>query len=112
MKIRLSNTWNNPVLSSSSPNLIIDPHNDLHPVALIAQLVEHCIGIAEVWVSSPVSPEIFRLFSLLRKVGIHVNLRGILRGLKKGLKKAKDAPNPRAAHQVGGGLFGCPYINF
>ena len=22
------------------------------------------------------------------------------------------ASNPRAAHQVGGGLFGCPYINF
>ena len=30
--------------------LIIEPHNDLHPVGLIAQLVEQCTGIAEVWV--------------------------------------------------------------
>ena len=28
--------------------LIIDPHNDLLPVGLRAQLVEHCTGIAEV----------------------------------------------------------------
>ena len=28
--------------------LIIDPHNDLLPVGLIAQLVDHCTGIAKV----------------------------------------------------------------
>ena len=33
--------------------LIIDPHNDLLPVGLIAQLVEHCTGIAEVRVQVP-----------------------------------------------------------
>jgi len=30
--------------------LKIDPHNDQFPVCLMAQLVEHCPGIAEVWV--------------------------------------------------------------
>ena len=28
--------------------LVIDPHDKLLPVGLIAQLVEHCTGIAEV----------------------------------------------------------------
>ena len=48
-----------------------------------------------------------------------MNLNGILRGLKEGIKERKlflehqqtVAPNPRA-HQVGRGLFRCPYINF
>ena len=30
-------------------------------VQLIAQLVEHCTGIAEVWVQIPLKPEFFRL---------------------------------------------------
>ena len=34
--------------------LIIDPQNDRLPVGLIAQLVEHCTGIAEVRVRIPV----------------------------------------------------------
>lgn len=32
---------------------LIDPHNDQRPVGLIAQLVEHCTGIAGVWVLFP-----------------------------------------------------------
>ena len=28
--------------------LLIDPHNDLLPVSVIAQLLEHCAGIGEV----------------------------------------------------------------
>ena len=35
--------------------LIIDPHNELLPVGLIAQLVEHCTGITEVRVQIPIS---------------------------------------------------------
>ena len=50
--IRCSNTWQISVLSlsifKSTYGLIIDPHNDLLSVGLIAQLVEHCTGIAEV----------------------------------------------------------------
>ena len=42
--------------------LIIDPHNDLLPVGLIAQLVEHCTGIAEVRVWIPVQAWIFQAF--------------------------------------------------
>ena len=42
--------------------LIIDPHNDQHPVGLVAQLVELCSGIAEVKVRVPFRPEIFRSF--------------------------------------------------
>ena len=34
--------------------LIYDPHNDLLPVGLIAQLLGNCIGIAEVRVRIPV----------------------------------------------------------
>ena len=34
--------------------LIIDPHNNLLPVGLIMQLVEHCTGIAGVRVQIPV----------------------------------------------------------
>ena len=30
--------------------LKIDPYNDQFPVCLIAQLVEHCPGIEQVWV--------------------------------------------------------------
>ena len=33
--------------------LIINPHNNQLPVGLIAQMVEHCTGIAEVSVSVP-----------------------------------------------------------
>ena len=29
-------------------------HNDQLPVGLIAQLVEHCTGITEVWVQIPI----------------------------------------------------------
>ena len=49
--------------------VIIDPHNDLLPVGLIAPLVEHCTVIAEVGVQIPVraGPEVFRPFSLLLK---------------------------------------------
>ena len=39
--------------------LMIDPHNDQLPVGVVAQLVEHCSGIAEVWVRVPYRP-IFR----------------------------------------------------
>ena len=35
-------------------HLIIDPHNNLLPVGLKAQLVEHCTGIAEVRVWIPI----------------------------------------------------------
>ena len=28
--------------------LIMDPHNDQHPVGLIVQMVEHCTGLSEV----------------------------------------------------------------
>ena len=41
---------------------IIDPHNDQLSVILIAQLVEHYTGIAEVSVRVPFRSEIFRLF--------------------------------------------------
>lgn len=37
---------------------LIDPHNEQLPVGLIAQLAEHCTGIAGVWVRIPsVRPE-------------------------------------------------------
>ena len=49
------------------PNLITDPHNDLLPVGLVAQLVEHCAGIAEVRIRIPLQAWIFRSFSLLLK---------------------------------------------
>ena len=34
-------------------------HNNLLPVGLMAQFVEHCTGIAEVMGSNPVGPEFF-----------------------------------------------------
>ena len=40
----------------------LDPHNDHLPVGLIAQLVEHCTGIAEVRDRIPFGPEFFRSF--------------------------------------------------
>ena len=42
--------------------LIVDPHNNLLPVGLIAQLVEHCTGIAEARVGIPVQAWIFQAF--------------------------------------------------
>ena len=42
--------------------LSLDPHNDQLPVTLIAQLVEHCTGIAQVRARVPFQPELFRLF--------------------------------------------------
>ena len=42
--------------------LIIAPHNDLLPVGLITQLVEHCTGIAEVRVGIPFRPKFLWLF--------------------------------------------------
>ena len=42
--------------------LVIDPYNDLLPAGLIAQLVEHCTGTAEVWVRIPVQASIFQAF--------------------------------------------------
>ena len=36
--------------------LIVDPHNDLLPVGVVAQLVEHCTAIAEVRVRIPRLP--------------------------------------------------------
>ena len=39
--------------TSTIYGLIIDPHNNQLPVGLIAQLVEHCTGIAEVRVLVP-----------------------------------------------------------
>jgi len=42
--------------------LIIDPHNHLLPVGLIAQLVEHCTGILEVGVGIPVQAWNFQAF--------------------------------------------------
>ena len=45
---------------------IIDPHNDQLPVDLIAQLVEHCTGIAGVWVHVLLRPEFFRPFVRFR----------------------------------------------
>ena len=40
--------------------LIINPHNDLLPVGLIAQLVEHCTDITGVEFASSFKPEKFR----------------------------------------------------
>ena len=34
--------------------IVINPHNDLLPIGLTAQLGEHCTGIAEVRVRIPV----------------------------------------------------------
>ena len=53
------------------------------------------------------------------KVGVNANLDGILKRFKEGIKERKlflehqqtVAPSPRA-HQVGRGLFECPYISF
>ena len=42
--------------------IVIDPHNDLLPVGLTAQLGEHCTGIAEVRVRIPVQAWIFQAF--------------------------------------------------
>jgi len=39
--------------------LIMDPHNDQLPVALIAQLVDHCTGIADFRVEAQIRPEFF-----------------------------------------------------
>ena len=39
---------------------MIDPRNDLLPVGLIAQLVEHCTGIVEVRVGIPMQAWIFQ----------------------------------------------------
>ena len=42
--------------------LIIDQHDDQLPFGLIAQLVEHCTGIAEVRIRVTFRPEFFRPF--------------------------------------------------
>ena len=42
--------------------LITDPHNNLLPVGLIAQLVEHCTSITEVTVGIPAQVWIFEAF--------------------------------------------------
>ena len=97
-KIRISNTW----------DIIIEPHNDQHPVGLIAQLVE------QVRVSIPVQRSRWSL-----KWG-YTWIEEHFKGFKEGIKERKlflehkktVAPNPKAAHQVGRGLLGCPYINF
>ena len=56
--ISSSNTWKNLVLSSFNDLhiyvFIINPHNDVLPVSLIAELMEHCTGIAEARVRIPV----------------------------------------------------------
>ena len=44
--------------------LIIDPHNDLLPVGLIAQLVEHCTSVTEVRIWVPFRQEFFKPFFL------------------------------------------------
>ena len=53
--------------------LIFNQHNDLLPVGLIIQLVEHCTGIAGVGVWSPIQfrPESFWSFLMLLKQRFH-----------------------------------------
>ena len=52
------------------------------------------------------SPEIFRPVWLLFKVGVHVNLKEGIKERKLFLEhQQKVAPNPRAAHHFGRGLF-------
>lgn len=53
--------------------LFMDPHNDRLPVDLVAQMVEHCIGIAELRVRVPFRPE----FSLLKKYWKTTNITNI-----------------------------------
>ena len=47
------------VIYSSFYRFIWNQHNDQFPVGLLAQLVEHCTGIAEVMGSNPVQAWIF-----------------------------------------------------
>ena len=56
------NTWIFTYLKYGLEWLIVDPHNDLQPVGLIAQLVEHCTDSAEVRVRIPVQAWIFPAF--------------------------------------------------
>ena len=68
--------------------LIIDSHNDQLPVGLIAQLEEHCTGIAEVSVWVTFRPEFFRAFFpyCITKLRRSFIFRLVLVMLKKSLK--------------------------
>ena len=50
--------------------LIIDPHNHQLLVGVIAQLMEHCAGIAEVWVRVPFRPEFSNSFLLANNINL------------------------------------------
>ena len=50
------------IYSQHVRGLIIDPHNNQLQVDMIAQLVEHCTGIAEVWASNLVQAWTFLAF--------------------------------------------------
>ena len=47
------------VVYSSLHGFIWNQHNDQFPVGLLAQLVEHCTGIAEMMGSNPVQASLF-----------------------------------------------------
>ena len=58
--ICISNAWKNSciiIVYLHIYRLIINPHNNLLPVGLVAQLVEHCTCIAEVNIQIPLRPE-------------------------------------------------------
>ena len=57
------------VIYSPLLRFIWNQHNDQLPVGLLAQLVEHCTGTAEVMGSNPIHPEFFQAsFSLPLKL--------------------------------------------
>ena len=55
---------------------MIDPQNDQLPVGLIAQLVEHCTGIAEVKVRIPIQEWIFQAFVAAALAALKARLQG------------------------------------
>ena len=55
------------VIFSSLHGFIMNQHNDQLPIGLLAQLVEHCFGVAEVMDSNPIKAFFQALFSLLLK---------------------------------------------
>ena len=55
------------VIYSSLHGFIMNQHNDQLPIGLLAQLVEHCFGIAEVMGSNPIKAFFQARFSLLLK---------------------------------------------
>ena len=55
------------VIYSSLHGFIMNQHNDQLPIGFLAQLVEHCFGVAEVMDSNPIKAFFQALFSLLLK---------------------------------------------